>query len=372
MDLFNKVTKRLGCGVMFPPQIDKYTVDIEQFQQIVDYLMQHGYNYFETASMYLRGKCESAIKECITSKYPRESYALSHKLSSEHLEDIEGEFQKQLDNCGVDYFDVYLMHGQKQSDYETYKKVNAYERVLKLKEAGKIKHFGISVHDTADVLEQILIEQPAIEFVQIQFNYYDYEEPGIQGKQLYEVCCKYNKKVIAMKPNRGQILGNLPELAHNLLKQTQTEKLTDASYAMRFIKEFDNIWMILSGMTTIEEVKDNINSMENLPVLSIQEKQILDKVIDILKGRLTIPCSDCGYCNLVCPENINIVYVMNLINQISSSPLSPKRFLQVNNLEKLYIPCVNCDKCLKVCTQQLLIPDLINLFNYYKWEPKRA
>ena len=210
---FNEVKKNFGFGCMRLP-MNSEEVDYELTSKMVDYFIQQGFNYFDTAHGYLGVKSEIALKECLTSRYPRNQYILTNKLSTHHFnkqEEIFPLFESQLEACGVDYFDFYLMYAQSDEIYAKYKKLHAYDEARKLKEEGKIKHFEISFHDNADVLDMILTENPDIEVIQIQFNYVDYEDPAIQRKACYEVCRKHNKPVIVMEPVKGGNLVNLPK-----------------------------------------------------------------------------------------------------------------------------------------------------------------
>lgn len=219
MDIFENVKKNFGFGCMRLPMKDG-EVDTEEFSRMVDTFLGNGFNYFDTAHGYLDGKSETAIRECLTARYPRDRYILTNKLTSSYFkkeEDIRPLFEQQLAACGVDYFDFYLMHSQTAENFEYFKKRRAYETALQLKEEGKFRHFGISFHDRAEVLEQILTEYPQIEVVQIQFNYLDYNDPAVQSRQCYEVCRKYGKPVLVMEPVKGGSLVNLPKEALEVL-----------------------------------------------------------------------------------------------------------------------------------------------------------
>ena len=212
---FDEVKKNFGFGCMRLPMIENgKAVDIEQTKKMVDTFIEQGFNYFDTAHGYLEGKSELALKECLTSRYKREEYILTDKLTMTYFnkqEDIRPFFESQLEACGVEYFDFYLMHSQSKDTFEHFKKCRAYETALELKKEGKIHHFGISFHDKAEVLEEILREYPQIEVVQIQFNYLDYEDSAVQSRKCYEVCRRYNKPVIVMEPVKGGNLVNLPD-----------------------------------------------------------------------------------------------------------------------------------------------------------------
>ena len=214
-----KIKRNFGFGYMrLPMQGDE--VDLEQTRKMVDTFLDAGFNYFDTAHGYLQGKSEECIKSCLSSRYPREAYVLTDKLTMAYFkkqEDIRPFFESQLEICGVDYFDFYLMHSQNAEIFKYFKERRAYETVLELKEEGKIRHFGISFHDRAEVLEQILTEYPQIEVVQIQLNYADFDDPAVQSRKCYEVCRKHGKPVIVMEPVKGGNLVNLPEAAKKVL-----------------------------------------------------------------------------------------------------------------------------------------------------------
>ena len=201
----DKIKKNFGFGCMRFPMIGE-EIDEAQVSQMVDYFLDQGFNYFDTAHGYIGEKSELAVKNCLTSRYPRESYILTNKLTAAYFEkeeDIRPFFESQLERCGVDYFDFYLMHAQGMGNYPKFKECHAYETALTFKEEGKIRHFGISFHDRAEVLEQILTEYPQIEVVQIQFNYADFDDPAVQAGKCYEICRKHGKQVIVMEPVRG-------------------------------------------------------------------------------------------------------------------------------------------------------------------------
>ena len=230
---------------------------------MVDTILEQGFNYFDIAHGYLNGKSELALKECLTSRHKREEYILTDKLTMPYFnkqEDIRPFFESQLEACGVEYFDFYLMHAQSKDIFAHFKKCHAYETALELKEEGKIRHFGISFHDKAEVLEEILKEYPQIEVVQIHFNYVDYEDPAVESRKCYEVCRKYNKPAIIMEPVKGGNLVNLPEDARKILDDLHGG--STASYAVRFAASFEGVMMVLSGMSNLEQMKDNLSYMK--------------------------------------------------------------------------------------------------------------
>ena len=259
----DKVKKNFGFGCMRLP-MNGEEVDLEQTKKMVDTFIEQGFNYFDTAHGYIQGKSEKALKECLTSRYPRDKYILTDKLTANFFkkeEDIRPLFESQLEICGVDYFDFYLMHAQGAGNYAHFKECHAYETAFELKKEGKVRHVGISFHDKPEVLEQILTEYPEVEVVQIQFNYVDYDDPAVQSRACYEVCRKHNKPVIVMEPVKGGNLVNLPEDAKAVLDELYGG--SPASYAIRFAAGFPGMMMVLSGMSSMEQMNDNLSYMKD-------------------------------------------------------------------------------------------------------------
>ena len=287
------IKKNFGFGCMRLPMKDG-EVDTEQTCRMVDAFLENGFNYFDTAHGYLGGKSETALKTCLTSRYPRDRYILTNKLTNfffKKHEDIRPLFQSQLEACGVDYFDFYLMHAQGVDNFAYFKKCRAYETALELKADGKIRHFGISFHDRAEVLEQILTEYPQVEVVQIQFNYLDYEDPAVESRKCYEVCRKYGKPVIVMEPVKGGTLANLPQQAQAVFDGLNGGSA--ASYAIRYAAGFEGIMMVLSGMSSMEQMEENISFMKDFRPLDHKELEAIDKVRDIYHSMNLIPCTAC-------------------------------------------------------------------------------
>ena len=288
-----KIRKNFGFGCMRLPMIGE-DVDIEQTKQMVDCFLEQGFNYFDTAHGYLQGKSELALKECLTSRYPREDYVLTDKLSGSYFkkeEDIRPFFESQLAACGVDYFDFYLMHSQSTTNYQHYRDCRAYETAFALKAEGKVRHVGISFHDRAAVLEQILTDYPAIEVVQIQFNYLDYDDVAVQSRKCYEVCRRHGKPVLVMEPVKGGSLVNLPDDAKAVLDALHGG--SPASYAIRFAAGFPGMMMVLSGMSNMEQMKDNLSYMRDFKPLNETELAAVKKVQEIFHSKDLIPCTAC-------------------------------------------------------------------------------
>ena len=357
--LFPDIKKNFGFGCMRLP-MNGDSVDNVEFTKMVDTFLENGFNYFDTAHNYIGGKSEQALKECLTSRHPRESYILTNKLSPsffEKNEDIRPLFETQLACCGVEYFDFYLMHSQNKKLFEKYKACRAYETALEFKKEGKIKHFGISFHDQASVLEEILVAYPEIEVVQLQFNYVDYNDAAIQSRLCYEVCRKYHKPVIVMEPVKGGSLVNLPDEAKNVFDSLGGGSY--ASYAIRFAAGFDGIFMVLSGMGNMDMMNDNISYMKDFTPLSAEEQKAVDRVCEIFRAQDLVACTACRYCVDGCPKQIPIPGIFACMNAKKTFGGGTFYYrLHTENAGKAS-DCIKCGKCENACPQHLPIRDLL-------------
>lgn len=346
---FTGIRKKLGFGVMRLPKMGE-EVDIPAVTAMVDAFMEAGFNYFDTARPYLSGESEKAIKTCLADRYPRESFILVDKLSNscfEKEEDIRPFFQSQLEACGVEYFDIYLMHAMNARSHEKYQATHAYDVAQQLKAEGKIRHVGFSFHDTAEVLDKILTDRPELEVVQLQLNYLDWEDPEVQSRACYEVCVKHGKPVIVMEPVRGGRLANVPEQAQALMTGG-----SPASYAIRFAAGWDNVMMVLSGMSNMEQMRDNLSYMTDFKPLNEAEWEIVARTCAMIQAQRRIPCTACEYCVAGCPAGINIPEVFACYNE--------KKRAEYKQLEAKASACVACGACEAVCPQRLEIRELLN------------
>ena len=362
---FPELHGNFGFGCMRLPMKDG-SVDLEQFARMADAFTSAGFNYFDTAHGYIGGQSETAIAECVSKRYDRSRFLLTNKLTEPYFsrqEDIRPFFEKQLAWCGVDYFDFYLMHAQDHNNYQKFKRCKAYETAYGLKEEGLIRHFGISFHDKADVLDMILTEHPEIELVQIQFNYVDYNDASVESRKVYEVCERHGKPVSVMEPVKGGSLVNLPKEADRILRGLNGG--SNASYALRFAASFPNMAVVLSGMSDLAQMNDNLSAMKDFKPLSQAEREAVDRVCAIFKNLNLIPCTACRYCieESQCPKGIRIPDLFAAKNAHEAFHNWNTGYYYSNiitgNGHGKASDCLKCGKCEHVCPQHLPIRTLL-------------
>ena len=350
---FDLIRKNFGFGYMRLPMTGE-DVDIPQTKKMVDTFLENGFNYFDTAHGYINGKSELAIRACLSSRYPRDKYVLTNKLSApcyQKEEDIRPLFQKQLEACGVDYFDFYLIHAVSAARMPFYESTGAFRIAQELKQEGKVRHIGMSFHDKAEVLDDILTRHPELEVVQIQFNYVDFEDEKVESRKCYEVCRKHGKPIIIMEPVKGGSLVNLPPAAQNILDRL--EGGSNASYAIRFAAGFEGVIMVLSGMSTIGQMEDNVCFMKDFQPLKQEEQEALKKVCAVFRNQVLIPCTGCRYCTEVCPRDIPIPELFAAVNAKRSEQTIPD--------VSTGFDCIGCGRCEETCPQNLKIRQLLTV-----------
>ncbi|MCI8660989.1 MAG: 4Fe-4S dicluster domain-containing protein [Lachnospiraceae bacterium] len=360
-------TKKLGFGLMRLPltdPADSTKVDYEVFCRMVDQYLERGFTYFDTAAPYHGGEhSEIAFRECVAKRFPRKSYTITDKLSFfivQKAEELEGFFEGQLERCGVEYFDYYLLHAMNKERLELAERIGAFDFVARKKMEGKIRHVGFSFHDTKDVLEEILIRHPEMEYVQLQLNYVDWEDPEVQSGRCYEVCKRLGKPVIVMEPVKGGLLANIPDEARTILVQAAPDR-SAASWAIRYAASLDNVVMVLSGMSDEAQMEDNLACMQEFQPLSQKEQEMISRVAAIIREKERIACTMCRYCVDGCPKKIAIPDYFKLMNKISKFgkeqiPAAKTSYIQQYTAGKgKASDCVKCGQCERHCPQHLPI-----------------
>lgn len=359
--------KKLGFGVMRLPQVELTDeVDMEQTRQMLDAFMEKGFTYFDTAYIYHGGKSEEILRELIVKRYPRDAFTITDKMpffdrpTAEQLEDI---FQEQLERCGVDFFDYYWLHNVNSGNLEHIEEVGGFDFVLRKKAEGKARRVGFSFHDTAEVLDRVLTAHPEMEFVQLQINYLDWEDPVVQSRKCYEVCVKHNKPVIVMEPIKGGRLAVLPEKAEAVLRAVHPED-SMAAWALRFAASLENVMVVLSGMSTPEQVEENLSILGALHPLEQIEQEALVKAADEIRASLAIGCTGCRYCTDGCPQKIAIPDIFRIYNDMKMFPVRARSYYvaDYNSIVKngaKASECIGCCQCEEHCPQHLQITELL-------------
>ena len=366
-----KPKKKLGFGLMRLPLLDPNddaSVDVEQVKEMVDLFMSKGFTYFDTAIMYNGFASQRVAKEAIVDRYPRDSFTLATKLHSaffNSFEDRDRVFNEQLEQTGAGYFDYYLIHGVEASNYPKYEQFDCFRWLLEKKAQGLVKHAGFSFHDTPGLLDQILTKYPEMEFVQMQLNYLDWESEWIQSRAVYEMATRHGKPVVVMEPVKGGTLAKVPAEAEKLLKAAEPE-LSVPSWAIRFAASQENVMMVLSGMSTVGQMRDNLSYMDDFKPLTAEEIALAHKVAEIINAQIAVPCTGCSYCTDGCPMSIPIPKYFSLYNEDMREDLEEKGWtVNFTNYEKLTehfgkaSDCVACGQCEGVCPQHLPIIELM-------------
>ncbi|MBQ7322716.1 MAG: aldo/keto reductase [Clostridia bacterium] len=353
--------KKLGFGLMRLPTLPDGKIDIEQSKTMTDMFMRAGCTYFDTAWVYGGGASECAAKEILVDRYPRESFQLATKLFMKEgmttVEEAEKMLATSLERTGAGYFDFYLLHSLNRDRVRYYDEHDMWGFIKRKKEEGVLRHVGFSFHDTADVLDKFLTDHPDMEFVQLQINYLDWENESIQSRACYEVARKHGMPIIVMEPVKGGNLANPPESIAKILKAANADA-SPSSWAIRFAASLPGVVTVLSGMSNVAQMADNLSYMTDFKPLEEGEKQVVDQVRKAFAEIPTIPCTACAYCMKDCPQNIAIFDTFRAVNNYrlyANLGASKSRYERATKEKGKASACIDCGQCEEVCPQRIAI-----------------
>ena len=356
--------KKLGFGLMRLPRVDKNdrsSIDLEEFCRMVDEFKNNGFTYFDTAWMYCAHNSERAVKSALVERYPRDSFLLAtkfHAYFANESADVDKIFREQLVKTGAGFFDYYLIHDLNAENYEKCKRLGAFEYYANRKEEGLVRRLGCSFHDTPEVLDRVLTEHPELEFVQLQINYLDWDSPTVRSRECYETARRHGKPVIVMEPIKGGTLAKLPDEFEDRMRAIRPGMST-ASFAVRFAASLDGVFMVLSGMSSLEQMKDNISYMKDFVPFTEEERALAFDAADYLRKNPFIPCTGCAYCVDGCPAKIAIPQYFSLFNDVKRNGATDAAAAYAELTEKFGAAgeCVGCEQCQNICPQHIRVVD---------------
>ena len=349
---------KLGFGLMRLPKLEDGSIDIPQTADMVDLFMEAGGTYFDTAFAYPGS--EEAIKKALVERYPRDSYTLASKLMCNDMikdeETAKAEFATTLERTGAGYIDYYLLHALQRSNYKKYDEFHIWDYVKELKEQGLVKNYGFSFHGDPELLKELLEAHQDVDFVQLQINYADWNHPGVNSRECLEICRKYGKPVSIMEPVKGGILADPIDPVKKIFDR-ENNGLSYTSWAMRFAASLEGVFVVLSGMSSLEQMKDNLSYMKDFKPLSEHEEEVIKEVQKALEDDKSIACTGCHYCTGGCPMGIPIPDIFTVENRKKGSPefRTKREYLIVTTGKGRASDCISCGQCESACPQHLPI-----------------
>lgn len=353
---------KLGFGLMRLPHLNDGSSDVQQVKDMVDAFMEAGGTYFDTARVY--GDSEDTIRQALVERYPRDSYYLATKNFAAFAPDAEAAraaFDESLEKTGAGYFDFYLLHNLGESRTAKFEEYGMWDFVRQLKDEGKVEHIGFSFHDTAEALEPILMAHPEAEFVQLQINYADWESENVESRKCYELCRKYGKPVVIMEPIKGGTLADPPEAVREIL-DSEGFQMTPAEWALRFAMGLEDVITVLSGMSTIGQMEENIATWKNFKPLDDAQMGVLSRAQQKLKEIIYVPCTSCKYCMKDCPQELNISNIFEALNRgkMYGQPVGQNWYDFSTSEGRKASDCIECGQCESVCPQSIAVIDKLH------------
>ena len=364
--------KKLGFGTMRLPLLNKEdpkSIDLEQFKKMTDMFMERGFTYFDTAYPYHEECSEAALREALVKRYPRDSFVIADKMPVMRVtsaEDYPRFFQEQLERCGVEYFDYYLLHNMGRGRYESTEKFGGFAFIEDLKRKGKIRKIGFSFHDDAETLDRILTDHPEVDFVQLQINYLDWNSAVTQSGKCYETAVRHGKKVMVMEPVKGGTLVRLPKEAVKVFHEYYSDQEvmpSPASLAIRYVASLPETEIVLSGMSSISQLDDNTSYMQDFQPLTEGERELVETITAILNRTIKVPCTSCRYCMEECPIQVNIPEYFGLLNLYAVTGNKTNMYYQRYSMNHAKASeCLKCGRCEQICPQHIPIRQFLEEF----------
>ena len=357
---FGENVPKLGFGLMRLPKRSDGKIDIEQTKEMVDLFLDAGFTYFDTAYVYDNGESEKAAKAALVDRHPRESYTLCTKLcawmGANDEKSAKQQFYTSLERTGAGYFDYYLLHALQRSNYKVYDEYHIWDFVKEQKAKGLIKHYGFSFHADPALLEELLTDHPDVDFVQLQINYADWENPGVASRECWEIARRHGKSITIMEPVKGGALADPVPAVQEILKSADKDASL-ASWAVRFAASLNGIITVLSGMSNIRQMNDNISYMKDFKPLSEEEQAVIRRAQAALETDSSIPCTACHYCTDGCPMNIPIPEIFSVKNrQRGNAEFRGKReYVIATEGRGKASDCIECGQCENACPQQIKV-----------------